>query len=195
MRDRSLSVLSLGIVIALATGRANALPGQTTEEVAAWIKGNPTLSPYSGQTLLVYKSDTPAQRFTFEASVLAAGRAAALGDPTIVRAERIDLFDMVNGVTQNRLKESLRSVYGMDIYQDFQQAQVIYSYPNQAQVREARNLSFPLEEALKGELRLGSRYAYWVEIPQPKEGNPIMGKITVLLKSDLDKLEAELRNR
>lgn len=195
MRDRSLSVLSLGIVIALAAGRANALPGQTTEEVAAWIKGNPTLSPYSGQTLLVYKSDTPAQRFTFEASVLAAGRAAALGDPTIVRAERIDLFDMVNGVTQNRLKESLRSVYGMDIYQDFQQAQVIYSYPNQAQVREARNLTLPLEEALKGELRLGSRYAYWVEIPQPKEGNPIMGKITVLLKSDLDKLEAELRNR
>ncbi|MFB2833131.1 hypothetical protein [Floridanema evergladense] len=203
MKAKGLLRLGMGIAIALfcvhevchQAYRANALPGQTTAEVAAWIKGNPTLSPYSGQTLLVNRTDTPAQRFTFEASVLAPGLAVPSEEPGIVRTERINLFDMINGVTFNRLQESLRSIYGLAIYQDFQQARVIYSYPNPAMVQEARTLTLPLQEALKGELRLGSRFAYWVEFPQPQNGKPIMGKITILLKSDLDKLEAQLRNR
>ena len=179
-------MLGLGIAIACFGDRANALPGQTTAEVAAWIKGNPTLSPHSRQTLLVHRTDTPAQRFTFEASVLAPGLATPLGDPGIVRTERINLFDMINGVNFNRLQESLRSIYGLEIYQDFQQARVIYSYPNPAMVQQARTLTLPLQEALKGELRLGSRFAYWVEFPQPQNGKPIMGKVTILLKSDVD---------
>lgn len=188
-------MLGLGMAIAFFGEKANALPGQTTAEVAAWIKGNDTLSPYSGQTLLVHRTDTPAQRFTFEASVFAPGLATPPGDPNIVRAEKIDLFDMINGVTLNRLHESLRSIYGLEIYQDFQQARVIYAYPNPEMVQQARTLTLPLQEALRGELRLGSRFAYWIEIPQPQEGKPVMGKITVFLKSDLDKLEAQLRNR
>jgi len=195
MRTKGLLMWCLGMAIAMMSDRANALPGQTTEEVAAWIRANPTLRPYRGQTLLVFRSDTPAQRFTFQASVFAPGRAFPSADRAIVRTERIDLFDMINGVTPNRLQETIRIIYGLAIYQDFQQARVIYSYPNPAMVQEARNLTLPLAEAIKGELRLGSRYAYWVEFPQPREGNPIMGNITILLKSDVDKLEAELRNR
>lgn len=195
MKAKGLLMLGLGMAIAGFCDRANALPGQTTAEVAAWIKGNPTLRPYSGQTLLVHRTDTPAQRFTFEASVLAPGLATSLGEPGIVRTERINLFDMINGVTPNRLHESLRSIYGLEIYQDFQQARVIYSYPNLAMIQQARTLTLPLQEALKGEIRLGSRFAYWVEFPQPQDGKPIMGKITILLKSDVDKLEAQLRNR
>jgi hypothetical protein len=195
MKAKGLLMLGLGIAIATFSDRANALPGQTTAEVAAWIRGNPTLRPYSGQSLLVHRTDTPAQRFTFEASVFAPGLAVPLGDPGIVRSERINLFDMINGVTPNRLQESLRSIYGLEIYQDFQQARVIYSYPNPEMVQQARTLTLPLQEALKGELRLGSRFAYWVEFPQPQEGRPIMGKITILLRRDIDKLEAELRNR
>lgn len=195
MKAKGLLMLGLGMAIAFFGERANALPGQTTAEVAAWIKGNDTLSPYSGQTLLVHRTDTPAQRFTFEASVFAPGLATPPGDPNIVRAEKIDLFDMINGVTLNRLHESLRSIYGLEIYQDFQQARVIYAYPNPEMVQQARTLTLPLQEALRGELRLGSRFAYWIEIPQPQDGKPVMGKITVFLKSDLDKLEAQLRNR
>lgn len=195
MKAKGLLMLGLGMAIAIFGEKANALPGQTTAEVAAWIKGNDTLSPYSGQTLLVHRTDTPAQRFTFEASVFAPGLATPPGDPNIVRAEKIDLFDMINGVTLNRLHESLRSIYGLEIYQDFQQARVIYAYPNPEMVQQARTLTLPLQEALRGELRLGSRFAYWIEIPQPQEGKPVMGKITVFLKSDLDKLEAQLRNR
>lgn len=195
MKAKGLLMLGLGMAIAFFGEKANALPGQTTAEVAAWIKGNDTLSPYSGQTLLVHRTDTPAQRFTFEASVFAPGLATPPGDPNIVRAEKIDLFDMINGVTLNRLHESLRSIYGLEIYQDFQQARVIYAYPNPEMVQQARTLTLPLQEALRGELRLGSRFAYWIEIPQPQDGKPVMGKITVFLKSDLDKLEAQLRNR
>ena len=174
---------------------ANALPGQTAAEVVDWIRIHPTLRPSSGETLLIRKSDTPAVRFIFEASVLTPGRASAEGNKDIIRSERIELFDMINGVTPDRLQEYLRVIYGADIYQDFQQARVVYAYPSEAMVREARNQAEPLGEALRGELRLGDRYAYWLQFAQPREGKAITGHIIVLLKSDLDKLEVELRNR
>ncbi len=179
----------------LFTSKANALPGQTTDRVTAWIKAHPTLRPSSGETLLVRKSDTAAVRFIFQASVLSPGLATPAGDPGVIRTEQIDLFNAIDGVTANRLEESLRVIYGLDIYQDYQRAQVVYAYPNEAMVREARGQAAPLQEALQGQLRLGDRYAYWLEIAQPRQGFPITGKITILLKSDLDKLESELRNR
>lgn len=196
--------LFLGLLIALTGGRANALPGQTTQEVAAWIQANPNLQPTSGETLLVRKSDTAAQRFTFEASALAPGRATIvpLGNSSVIRAERLELFDLINGITVNRLEESLRVIYGLDIYQDYQRARVVYAYPNPETVNLARSQNEPLLEALQGELRLGDRYAYWIEIAQPRQPDPITGKVTpiigrivVFLKEDLDKLESELRNR
>jgi hypothetical protein len=175
---------------------ANALPGQTTEEVAAWIQANPTLSPQSGETLLVRKSDTPAQRFIFQATTLAPGRAAPpLRRSGIIRSERFELFDLVNGVTSDRLQETLRIIYGVDIYQDFQQARVVYAYPNPETVTQARNQNAPLLEALQGELRLGERFAYWIEVAQPREGKPISGRMTILLKEDLDKIASEIRQR
>jgi hypothetical protein len=172
----------------------NALPGQTSEEVAAWMQANPTLQPESGETLLVKKSDTPAQRFTFQASTLEPGRIApSLGPAGIIRTERFEMFDLVNGVNSARLQETLRIIYGLDIYQDFQQARVVYAYPNPATVDLARSRNAPLLESLQGELRVGSRFAYWLEVPQPREGNPIMGRMTILLKEDLAKVETELR--
>lgn len=194
MKTLGWSFLSLGILIAFAAGRANALPGQTTEEVAAWIQANPTLQPVSGETLLVRKSDSPAQRFLFQASTLEPGRISlSLGPVGIVRTERFEMFDLANGVTANRLQETLRIIYGFDIYQDFQQARVVYAYPDPATVNLARSQNAPLLEALQGELRLGSRYAYWLEVAQPREGIPIIGRMTILLREDLEKIEAELR--
>lgn len=194
-RSKLFSILSWGIFLALAAGRANALPGQTTDEVAAWIQAHPTLRPDSGEKLLVTKSDTPAQRFIFQASILAPGRVISLGNPALIRSERISLFDMINGVTQERLEESLRVIHGIDIYQDYQRAQVIYDYPTQVTIDEARNQNVPLLAALEGQLRAGDRYAYWVEIAQTREGYAYTGQINVFLKEDLDKLEVELRNR
>jgi hypothetical protein len=40
---------------------------------------------------------------------------------------------------------------------------------------------------------LSDRYAYWLEIVQTPEGRPYNGQIVVLLKEDIDGLEAQLR--
>ena len=55
--------LSMGM---LGNSQADALPGQSTEEVGTWIKAHPTLQPRSGEKLFVQKTDTAAQRFTFK---------------------------------------------------------------------------------------------------------------------------------
>lgn len=86
-------------------------------------------------------------------------------------------------------------IYGLEIYQDYDRAQVVYEYPNQSGINLARFAKTPIREALKGELRVGDRYVYWVEIAQPKTGRAFTGQMTILLKTDLDKLENELQIR
>lgn len=187
-------VSGLGVGI-LFNPEANALPGQSTEDVGTWMKAHPTLRPGRGEQLYVQKSDTAAQRFTFQASVLPPGKVEFTKDRSRIRYERLAMYDAVNGMSLQRLQESLRVIYGLDIYQDFKNAQTVYEYPNQSAINSARFAKTPIREALKGELRIGDRYAYWLEIAQPLNGKAFTGQMTVLLKSDLDKLEAELRNR
>jgi hypothetical protein len=184
----------LGLV-ALCSSRADALPGQPTEEVGAWIQAHPTLRPNPGERFLIHKSDTAAQRFTFQASVLPPGQVGSVRDRSTIRTERIAMYDAINGVTSDRLRESLRVIYGLDVYQDYNRGQVIYQYPNQSAINSARMAKTPIREALQGQLRVGDRYVYWMEVAQPKKGKAFTGQMTVLLKTDLDKLEAELRNR
>jgi hypothetical protein len=172
-----------------------ALPGQSTEEVGTWIQANPTLRPASGEQLFIQKSDTAAQRFSFQASVLPPGKVEFTHDRSKIRTERLAMYDAINGMTFERLQESLRIIYGLDIYEDYNHAQVVYKYPNQSAVNSARFAKTPIKEALQGELRVGDRYAYWIEVAQPREGKAFTGQMTVLLKTDLDKLEAELINR
>jgi hypothetical protein len=186
------SWLSIGI---LGNSHADALPGQSTEEVGTWIKAHPTLRPRSGEQLFVQKTDTAAQRFTFQASVLPPGRVEFSKDRGKIRSERISMYDAINGMTFTRLQESLRVIYGLEIYQDYDRAQVVYQYPNEKVVNSARFAKTPIREALKGELRVGDRYVYWVEIAQPKTGKAFTGQMTVLLKTDLGKLEKELQIR
>ena len=180
---------------ALFAGRANALPGQTTEEVAAWIQANPTLSPSNGERLFVQKTDTAARHFEFQASVLPPGKVTFPSDRGTIRTERILLFDLSNGVTPERLQEALRVIYSLDVYQDYNRAQIVYQYPNESAISQARTERKPLREALQGQLRLGDHYAYWLEVAQPQQGKAVTGQMTIMLKSDLDKLETELRNR
>lgn len=190
------SVLSLGILLALGAAKsADALPGQKTEEVTAWINSNPTLRPSTGDGLLVQKTNTAAQRFTFLATVLPPGRVTFLKDRGTIRSERFSFFDMVNGVTPQRLKESLRVIYGPDIYQDYDRSRIVYEYPTPQTVDLARRQRLPLLAAQQGELRLGERFGYWMEIAQTKEGKAYNGQMVIFLREDLDKLETELRDR
>ncbi len=189
------SVLSLGILLTLGGNRADALPGQSTDRVVAWINAHPTLRPGVGDGLLVNKSNTPAQRFTFQATVLPPGRVTAPRDRGTIRTERISFYDMINGVTPDRLKESLRVIYGPVIYQDYQRARLVYDYPPPETVDLARRQSRSLLAAQQGQLLLGDRYAYWMEITRTDSGKAFNGQLTVFLREDLDKLETELRDR
>ena len=189
------SLLPIGVLALLSSGQAWALPGQSREEVASWIQANPTFRPSSGEVLLVRKSDTPAKRYEFEASFMPPGRLSSLRGGGRIRSERLEIFDIPNGVTVERLEESLRSIYGLDIYQDYQRADVVYSYPTRDTTDRARRERKPLLELIQGELRRGERFAYWIELAPNRSGRSQTGKMIVFLKSDLDKIETELRNR
>lgn len=181
--------------LSLFPATANALPGQRTDVVAAWINANPTLRPGIGDGLRVSKSNTAAQRFTFQASVLPPGRLTTPKDRGTIRTERMTFYDMTNGVTLERLKESLRVIYGLTVYEDFDRAQLVYDYPVPETIDLARRQNRRLLEQQQGQLRVGDRFAYWLEITQTESGKALNGQITVFLKQDLDKLEAELRDR
>jgi hypothetical protein len=192
---KGMPAVLMGLVLVLTGERVQALPGQTLEEATAWIQAHPTLQPASGERLLIRKSDTPARRFTFQASQFQVGRASLMPEGNLIRTEELTLFDMVNGVSRTRLEESLRTIYGVVIYQDYAQAQVVYAYPNKATLARATNRDNPLIAALQGEIRQGDRYGYWLEIARKPNGFAYTGKVTVFLKEDLPKLETELQNR
>jgi len=189
------SVLSLGILLSLGGNRADALPGESTQTVAAWINAHPTLRPGMREGRLVSKSNTAAQRFTFQATVLPPGRVNFPTDRGTIRSERIYFYDMINGVTPDRLKESLRVIYGPIIYQDYEQARVVYDYSLPQAVNLARRQNLNLLAAQQGKLLLGERYAYWMEVTQTDKGKAFNGHLTIFLKEDLDKLQTELRDR
>ena len=189
------SVLSLGVLLTLGGNRADALPGQSTDTVVAWINAHPTLRPGIGDGLLVTKSNTAAQRFTFQASVLPPGRVTFPRNRETIRSERISFYDMVNGVTPDRLKESVRVIYGPVIYQDYERARLVYDYPAPETIDLARRQNRPLLAQQQGQLLLGERYAYWMEITRTDSGKAFNGQLMVFLKEDVDKLETELRDR
>ncbi|HEY9892284.1 MAG TPA: hypothetical protein V6D37_10850 [Candidatus Sericytochromatia bacterium] len=188
------SILSLSMLLVLA-GRANALPGQSTDTVTSWINANPTLRPGIGDGLLVRKVNTPAQRFSFQASILPPGRITVPTDRATIRSERLSFYDAVNGITPERLKESLRVIYGLEIYQDYERARIVYVYPSPETVDLSRRQNLPLLAAQQGELLLGERYAYWIEVTKTEKGKALNGQLTIFLKEDLDKIQTELRSR
>jgi hypothetical protein len=175
---------------------ANALPGQTTDTVAAWVNAHPTLRPGIGDGLVVNKTNSAAQRFTFQASILSPGRITSPPPDTFtIRSERFYFYDRVNGVTPERLQESVRIIYGPAIYQDYERAKVVYEYPSAETIDLARRQNLPLLALQQGKLLLGERYAYWMEVTKTNSGKAFNGQVTVFLKDDLNKLEIELRDR
>jgi hypothetical protein len=194
MKKLPFSGLIALVLILIQCFEVQALPGQKKETVAAWIAANPTLRPAMGDGLVVKRSDTPARRFTFQASILPPGRLSTAPRDNMIRSERFTFFDMVQGVTFARLEESLRALYGADIHQDFKQSQLVFSYPNRESEELSRRQNMPLVEARHGELRLGDRFAYWIEVTHTERGIAYNGQMTVFLKEYVDKMEAELRN-
>ncbi|MGC1396180.1 MAG: hypothetical protein WA828_18115 [Coleofasciculaceae cyanobacterium] len=186
--------ISLSLLLIFA-GRANALPGQSVDTVTSWINANPTLRPGIGDGLTVRKVNTPAQRFSFRASILPPGRITVPTDRATIRSERLSFYDAINGVTLERLKESLRVIYGLELYQDFERARIVYVYPSPATVDLSRRQNLPLLAAQQGQLLLGERFAYWLEVTKNDKDKALNGEITVFMKEDLEKVQTELRSR
>lgn len=181
--------------ILLIASPASAIPGQTTDEAAAWMQSNPTLRPNRGEKFLIRRNNTVVQGFSFSASIVPPGRIGKSPINRVIKSETLTLFDMRNGVTIPRLREAVRSIYGIDIAQDFDQAQIVQTYPNDQKIAQAVQNGDAQTAALQGELRQGERFGYWIEIAQTDNGLAYSGRLTVFLKPDLDKLAAELKTR
>ena len=179
--------LSAGFWLALGLP-ALALPGQTTSQVAAWIQGNATLRPRPGEQLVVHRTDTAARRFTFRASMFAptgVPSAPVLGK---IRSEQILLVDIIDGVSMTRLEESLRRIYGADVFSDYERAERVLVYPT-AETPPYTNRYL----VIQGELLVGDRFGYWVEMTSDTQGRIETGRITLLLKEDVAALGDFLR--
>ena len=190
---RYLSALGfLSLLLGAIASPAWSLPGQRTETVAAWIAGNPTLRPANSDGLTVQRTDTAAQRFEFRASIFPPGRINFLANPGIIRSENFSLYDLINGVSIPRLEEALRVIYGLDIYTDYQNAQIVSIYPSASTLEMSRRLNLPGLGGKEGESRLGIRFAYWLELTNNEDGGAYSGQMTVFLKEDLQKIIREL---
>lgn len=179
--------LGLSSFVCLAGGPAAALPGQSVPAAEEWIQGNPTLRPTAEERLVVNRVDTPAQRFSFQASVFPVSGLAATGTSSLIRTETFSLFDLVNAIDQARLEESLRAIYGAEIYTDYRRAQTRHSYPEEASLLPEAPL------LLQGEVRQGERYAYWLELASDQNGSVYSGRMIVFLPEDLPGLLERLR--
>ncbi|OKH19756.1 hypothetical protein [[Limnothrix rosea] IAM M-220] len=176
---------------------ANALPGDIKDDVEAWIEANPSFRESQINNLTVTRFNTAAQKFTFEAS---------LYSPTyideepygLVRSEEISFFDVTNGVTFERLEEALRTIYGVNVYQDYAAAREVYAYPSISTINRSKRTNLLTLRAQTGRLYEGDRFAYWIEVIKVDPDNSDFanrGKIVVMEKFDLPALENQLSSR
>lgn len=191
------SILILGLCLSLIGIKVNALPGEDPADVTAWIAAHPTLGPATtANGLFVKKSNTAAQRFTFQAFPQSSFRdRLGRNQANIIISERFAFFDMINGVTPERLAETVRTIYGLDLYQDYMNANVVYRYPSAETLDLARRQNLPLLAAQEGELRLGERFAYWMEVTHTDTGIAYNGHVEIMLKEELPSLQARLSER
>jgi hypothetical protein len=193
LKKLTLALLTLGSCLSAIP--AHALPGQTRTEVTAWINANPTLRPAQGDGLTVQRFNTASRRFAFVASILPVSSLINLRENNVIRKEQISFYDAVDGISPDTLEESLRTIYGADIYQDYFRARITYQYPSREQIELARRQNLPLLSARRGEIRLGDRFGYWLETTKGEDSLAANGQITVFLREDIFQLENELRSQ
>lgn len=185
--SRLLSALAgLGIWSLMMPG-ASAIPGESAAIVEAWIAAHPTLRPRPTERLVVNRAETPARRFTFRATVFPiTGLTPDFQADGRIRTEQITLVNFVEGVEAERLEESLRVIYGADLYNDYRRAAILHRYPEDAV--PALNSA----AVRRGELREGDRFAYWLELTAKPDGFTYTGTVSVVLKEDVSALRDRL---
>ncbi len=176
--------IALGIVGLLAQPGL-ALPGQSIPVAESWIRNNPTLSPAPNERLSLNRTPSPGQRFSFQASLFPVAGAMPTQARRIIRTERFTLVDHANAITVDRLEESLRLIYGPQIFNDYRQGDVLFEYPGSSSP-DRPNL------ILVGAVRSGERFAYWYELAYGETGTPYLGRMAIFLKEDLPLLRDHL---
>lgn len=193
---RASSVSKLGTPITLAWSLALAtvgllaqpglaLPGQSIPVAESWIRNNPTLSPAPNERLSIQRTPSPGQRFSFQASLFPVAGAMPENALRLIRTERFTLVDHANPITIDRLEESLRLIYGPQIFNDYRQGDLLFEYPTD---QSPDNPSL----TLVGAVRSGERFAYWYEVAYGETGTPYLGRMAVFLKEDLPLLRDRL---
>ena len=192
-----LALLAIALPLVVCD-RAQAVPGESVDEVKAWMQGHPTLRATAGERLQVQRTETPARRFMFRASVFPIGGTSNdNGTPAIlnrnvdrsqVRTEMFMLVDVVDGVAYDDLEEALRVIYGPDLYADYRRSGSTRLYPESSPNRLLR----PNRSEARGQVRLGDMYGYWLELIPNPDGTVHTGSITVVLPEDVDQLLAHL---
>ncbi|MGB5971888.1 MAG: hypothetical protein WBG38_01145, partial [Nodosilinea sp.] len=164
-------------------------PGQTANRATTWIRNNPTLKPAANERLTINRMVAPGQRFTFQALVFPVSGVAPAPNRLQIRTERFSLTDHANPIDGDRLDESLRAIYGQEIFNDYRQAEVLIRYPARgARPAAADNPNL----VLRGEVREGEQFAYWQEIAYDRAGTAYLGRMAVFLKADLPALQTQL---
>jgi len=206
-RDRRRSIASLrtgitaGLTIAgvwLGMGlSAVALPGQTVNEAQAWMQAHPSLRALPSERTSIRRSNTPSSRYTFHASAFgpSGGSGQSLlvrrrsGGAVTIRSEKFTLVDIVRGVSIPQLEDSLRNIYGAEVYADYRRARAVLVYsPGRAEDRST-------ERAHRAQLMEGELYAYLIEVIPNTNGVVETGAVTVMLREDIPAIQEGLRSR
>ncbi|MEL7505004.1 MAG: hypothetical protein AAFN18_21325 [Cyanobacteria bacterium J06554_6] len=193
--------LTIGAIAGLLTSLtapAQAIPGESVDEVKAWMQGHPTLRATENERLQVQRTETPARRYIFRATIFPIGGTDGNSDtPAIlnrgldrsqIRVETFMLVDTVDGVDYEDLEEALRVIYGPDLYADYRRSTSTRLYPVSSPARLLR----PNRSDARGQVREGAAYGYWLELIPNPDGTVHTGSISVLLPEDIDQLQSHL---
>ena len=182
---------------AMIAERAIALPGQTVSEAEAWMQAHPSLRARPSERISIRRSNTPSSRYTFHGSVFgpAGGSGESLlvrrhsGETVTIRSEKFTLVDNVRGVSVPRLEDSLRTIYGAEVYADYRRAQTIMVYsPGRPEDRGTFR-------AHRAQLLEGDLYAYLIEVLPNTNGVVETGAVTVMLREDVSAIQEGMRSR
>lgn len=186
-----------GVETLLGTGAAIALPGHTVDEAEAWMQAHPSLRAHPSEHISIRRNDTPSSRYTFHASIFgpSGGSGESLlvrrhsGETVMVRSEKFTLVDIVRGVDIPRLEDSLRTIYGAEVYADYRRAQTIMVYsPGRPEDRGTFR-------AHRAQLLEGDLYAYLIEVLPNTNGVVETGAVTVMLREDVSAIQEGMRSR
>ena len=192
-----ITLTGIGLGATVFASSARALPGQTIDEAAAWMQAHPTLRALPSEGLSIRRESTPARRYTFHGSVFAPGGSSGdsllvrrhSGEEVMIHTEKLTLVDIISGVSIPKLEDSLRSIYGAEIFADYRRAEslLVFSMGHPADRGTLR--------ATRSQLLAGDLYAYLVELIPTEDGELQTGAVTVMLKENAPALAENLRDR